>query len=131
VRAHVCAFHHPRHPHPITPHPAAKKAAAAAAAAAAGGGAPAPSGAKQQVIIEVKERGKRRHVTTVTGLDSFGVKLKEAASALGKKFGAGATVSKSPTGIQEIDVQGDVAYDLPDLLLQLYDVPKKAIIMRE
>ena len=33
------------------------------------------------------------------------MKLKEAASALGKKFGAGASVSKSAEGKPEIDVQ--------------------------
>ncbi len=108
-------------------------------AAAGGGGekaAAAPKAAakkaapKQQVIIEVKEKGKRRNVTTISGLDSFGVKLKEAASALGKKFGAGATVGKSPSGIPEIDVQGDVSFDVPEILAQLYDIPEDAFIVK-
>jgi density-regulated protein len=71
------------------------------------------------IMIEVKERG-RRTVTTICGLEAYGIKLKEAASALGKKFGAGASVGKSATGVQEIDVQGDVAFDLPELINKLY-----------
>jgi density-regulated protein len=79
------------------------------------------------VTIEVKERG-RRTVTTVCGLDAYGIKLKEAASALGKKFGAGASVGKSATGVQEIDVQGDVAFDLPELINKLYPEVKEDCI---
>jgi density-regulated protein DRP1 len=115
--------------------------AAGAGDGAGGGGGAAPpppkakkggaGASKQQVIIEVKEKGRRRHVTTISGLDSFGVKLKDAASALGKKFGAGATVGKSPTGIAEVDVQGDVAFDLPEVISALYDIPEDSIIVRE
>jgi density-regulated protein DRP1 len=79
------------------------------------------------ITIEVKERG-RRTVTTICGLEAYGIKLKEAASALGKKFGAGASVGKSATGVQEIDVQGDVAFDLPELINKLYpDVKEECI----
>ena len=98
------------------------------------------------------------------------MKLKEAASALGKKFGAGASVSKSAEGKPEIDVQvsvtavcilalfrcvpsivtwflpaflcllctsfhlaiqGDVVYDLPELLTSLFGIPEEAIICRD
>ena len=79
-----------------------------------------------------KERGKRKHVTTVGGLEAYGIKLKEAASALGKRFGAGASVGKSATGGAEIDVQGDVAADLPELLVKLYpDIKPESIRVKE
>lgn len=84
-----------------------------------------------KVFVEVKEQGKRRKVTTVTGLEAYGVKLKEAASALGKKFGAGASVGKSATGVAQVDVQGDVAYDLPPVLHTLFQVPEEAIDVKE
>lgn len=41
------------------------------------------------------------------GLDSFGVKLGEAAKLFGKKFASGAAVVKSPTEKEQIDIQGD------------------------
>ena len=50
-----------------------------------------------------------------------------AASALGKKFGAGASVGKSPTGVPQIDIQGDVAYDLPEQLAKLYGIAESSL----
>ena len=41
------------------------------------------------------------------GLDSFSVKLSEAAKLFGKKFASGAAVVKSPTEKEQIDIQGD------------------------
>jgi density-regulated protein DRP1 len=71
-------------------------------------------------------------VTTISGLEHFEVKLKEAASVLGKKFGAGASVVKNATGVQEVDVQGsDMIYDLPELLGKLYNIPEDAIIIKD
>ena len=61
----------------------------------------------QQVIIDKNTRNKRKCVTTVFGLDSFGVKLSEAAKLFGKKFASGAAVVKSPTEKEQIDIQGD------------------------
>jgi density-regulated protein DRP1 len=95
-----------------------------------GGGGPKKE-PKQVVYVETKERGRRKHVTVVSGLDGFGVKLKDAASALGKRFGAGASVAKTATGGQEIDVQGDVAYDIPAALAALYNIPEEAVVVRD
>ena len=73
----------------------------------------------------------RKFVTSISGLESFEIKLKEAASALGKKFGSGATVSKTATGGQEIDIQGDLTGELPDMLVSLFGIPEAAIIVRD
>jgi density-regulated protein len=70
-------------------------------------------------------------VTSIGGLEGYGLKLKEVASALGKKFGAGASVVKTPEGKQEVDVQGDLSYDLPEVLSSLYGIPEDAIIVRD
>lgn len=85
-----------------------------------------------RVYVTVSERGHKKHTTKVVGLEAYlpaTMKLKEAASALGKKFGAGATVSKCATNPAnlEIDIQGDVSDDLPDILAALFKVPADAI----
>lgn len=58
-----------------------------------------------QVVIETNTRNKKKMVTTVTGLDLFGVKLAEASKAFGKKFACGCSVTKGPTGAEQIDMQ--------------------------
>ena len=91
---------------------AAAGGAAAAAAAGGGGGGAAPAAkkaaapAKPKVTVQVREEGKRT-TTAICGLDPFCAKLKEAASALAKKVGAGATVRPHPANpnISEVVVQ--------------------------
>jgi density-regulated protein DRP1 len=98
--------------------------------AAKKGGKPKKDATVGRVFVEVKEQGKRRKITAVTGLEAYNVKLKDAASALGKKFGAGGSVGKSATGVAQVDIQGDVAYDLPELLNKLYGVPEALISVK-
>lgn len=72
---------------------------------------------------------RRKYVTTISGLDCYEhLKLKEVASALGKKFGAGASVTKSADGKPEIDVQGDLCYELKELLPTMFGIPEGAIV---
>jgi translation initiation factor 1 (eIF-1/SUI1) len=62
--------------------------------------------AKPQVVLESHTRNKKKCVTTVMGLDSFGVKLSEAAKLFGKKFACGASVTKNAAGMgEQIDMQ--------------------------
>ncbi len=58
-----------------------------------------------QVLIETNTRNKKKMVTTVTGLELFAVKLSDASKAFGKKFACGCSVTKSPTGTDQIDMQ--------------------------
>jgi translation initiation factor 1 (eIF-1/SUI1) len=60
---------------------------------------------KAQIVLESHTRNKKKCVTTVTGLDGFGVKLGDAAKLFGKKFACGASVVKDATGMQQIDMQ--------------------------
>lgn len=60
---------------------------------------------KAQIVLESHTRNRKKCVTTVTGLDSFGVKLADAAKLFGKKFACGASVVKDATGMQQIDMQ--------------------------
>ena len=78
-----------------------------------------------KITIERTSRSKRKFITVVAGLDTFDLKLKEVAKKLGKRFACSASVSKLATGGQSVDIQGDVCYELPDLLLQYFPVIDK------
>lgn len=58
-----------------------------------------------QVVIERATRNKRKCVTTVAGLDLYGVKLADASKKFGKKFACGASVTKDASNKEQIDVQ--------------------------
>ncbi|XP_010242230.1 PREDICTED: translation machinery-associated protein 22-like [Nelumbo nucifera] len=87
---------------------------------------------KQEIIIEKIVRNKRKCVTVVKGLDLFGIKLSDASKKLGKKFATGASVVKGPTEKEQIDVQGDIAYDIMEFITETWpDVPETAIYFIE
>ncbi|KAF4386590.1 hypothetical protein F8388_006545 [Cannabis sativa] len=87
---------------------------------------------KPEVIIEKVTRNKRKCITTVKGLELFGVKLSEASKKLGKKFATGASVVKGPTEKEQVDVQGDIAYDIVEFITDTWpDVPETAIFFIE
>ncbi|KAI5445824.1 hypothetical protein KIW84_013891 [Lathyrus oleraceus] len=87
---------------------------------------------KQEVIIEKVVRNKRKSITTVKGLELFGVKLSDASKKLGKKFATGASVVKGPTEKEQIDVQGDISYDIVEFITDTWpDVPERAIFFIE
>jgi len=96
---------------------AEKKAAKAEAAEAK----QADKLAKSVVTIKRIERNKKKFVTAVVGLETFGLDLKKVAKELGKKFATGSSVTKIPSGGEEIVVQGDVSEDLEEFLLDKYD----------
>ncbi|KAK4337906.1 hypothetical protein RND71_042393 [Anisodus tanguticus] len=87
---------------------------------------------KQEIIIEKVTRNKRKSITTIKGLELFGVKLSDASKKLGKKFATGASLVKGPTEKEQIDVQGDIAYDIVDFITKTWpDVPESAIFFIE
>ncbi|KAK6126797.1 hypothetical protein DH2020_039462 [Rehmannia glutinosa] len=87
---------------------------------------------RQEVIIEKMTRNKRKSITTVKGLELFGVKLNDASKKLGKKFATGASVVKGPTEKEQIDVQGDISYDIVEFITDTWpDVPETAIFFIE
>jgi density-regulated protein DRP1 len=69
-----------------------------------------------QVTIKRIERNKRKHVTAIHGLEAFSIDLKKAAKQFASKFATGASVTKNAQGQDEIVVQGDVAYEVVDML---------------
>jgi density-regulated protein DRP1 len=106
---------------------ASKKASKAAAAASRESARLASS----TVTIKLVERSKRKHVTVIGGLEAFigpdGVK--KAAKELGKKFAAGASVTKNATGGDEVVVQGDVAGEVEEWIEERYEgvVPEGSV----
>ncbi len=56
-------------------------------------------------MIETNTRNKKKMTTTVMGLEMFGIKLAEASKMCGKKFACGCSVTKGPTGAEQIDMQ--------------------------
>lgn len=75
---------------------------------------------QKEVVLERNVRNKKKCVTTVKGLDLFGVKLSDAAKKFGKKFACGASVVKDATGKEEIDVQGDFSRELAAFIMKTY-----------
>ncbi|KAK8660632.1 hypothetical protein V6N13_051554 [Hibiscus sabdariffa] len=87
---------------------------------------------KKEVIIEKVVRNKRKCITTVKGLELFGVKLSDASKKLGKKFATGASVVKGPTDKEQIDVQGDISYDIVEFITETWpDVLETSIFFIE
>ncbi|KAK6130078.1 hypothetical protein DH2020_036205 [Rehmannia glutinosa] len=87
---------------------------------------------KPEVIIEKMTRNKRKCITTVKGLEFCGVKLNDASKKLGKKFATGASVVKGPTEKEQIDVQGDIAYDIVEFITDTWpDVLETSIFFIE
>jgi density-regulated protein DRP1 len=61
-------------------------------------------------------------------LENFGLELKKVAKDFGKKYATGSSVTKVPGGGEEITVQGDVAYDIEEFLMDTYkDIPEDNI----
>lgn len=84
-----------------------------------GGKAQGPKAKKQpERKLEVfrSNRGKKKFITMVVGMGTFGVNLKEASKLFSKKFAC----SSSVTGTDEIVVQGDVKDELIDYIAEKF-----------
>jgi len=78
--------------------------------------------AEPKIVLQLVNRGGRKHVTVITGLESFGIDLKKAAKTLANKFACGSSVSKTPAGGQEIVIQGDFCDDLMEFIPETWDM---------
>ncbi len=136
---------------------AAKEAQKKAAKAEAAEQKHADKLANSIVTVKRIERNKRKFVTAVSGLEAFGLDLKkvrdrqtgpkkmvipetsrtqnaddprpkQVAKEFGKKFATGSSVTKTPSGGEEIVVQGDVSDEIEEFLLEKYkDIPEDNI----
>lgn len=110
---------------------AAKDAAKKEAKAALAETRDAERKASAKVLIKRVERNKRKYITVLSGLEVYDLDNKKLAKELGKKFATGSSVTKSPTGSEEITVQGDVSDELSCLLADVYGVPEENIELIE
>ena len=74
--------------------------------------------ANSRVVIRRVERTKRKMTTSIQGLEAFSIDLKKASKLFANKFATGASVSKNAAGDDEIVIQGDVAYEVEEMLLK-------------
>jgi len=68
--------------------------------------------AEKKIILSIAPRGKKKAVTVVQGMRTFGIDLKVASKFFSSKFAC----SSSVTGDDEIVIQGDVKDELFDVL---------------
>jgi density-regulated protein DRP1 len=89
--------------------------------------------ATSKITIKRIERNKRKHVTSLSGLEAFGLDIKKVAKELGKKFATGSSVTKLPGGVgEEITVQGDLSEDILEWLCEKYEqVPEDNVELVE
>ena len=90
-------------------------------------GTPSAPIGKQEIVLTRVSRTKRKFTTNVAGTDAFGLKLKDMSKAFGKKFACGCSTVKKADGTKEIVVQGDVVFELGELLTTVYSIPEEKI----
>ncbi|KAI9144484.1 translation initiation factor SUI1 [Paraphysoderma sedebokerense] len=87
---------------------------------------------KTKVIIKSEQRKGRKMVTVISGLDAFEPDLKKATKLFSQKFATGSSITKSPTGTDDIVIQGDVTDGVYELILSDFkSVPEDNIVMRD
>ncbi|KAG5502770.1 hypothetical protein JKF63_04537 [Porcisia hertigi] len=85
------------------------------------------------VVLEVEKRTGRRMITSVFGMDLFGFNLKDTARDWRKRFSCGAGVRAAEEGSHQdcIDIQGNVADQLAEMLITKYNIPKGSVYMMQ
>jgi density-regulated protein DRP1 len=84
-----------------------------------------------KVIISLQSRGKNKSMTNVSGLELHGLELKKMSKGLGKKFASGASVTKNAEGKEELQIQGDLRFEIEEWLVDEFDIPEKLIVVEE
>lgn len=88
---------------------------------------------EREIVISLATRQRKKAITSVEGLDLFGVKLSDAAKVFGKKFACGSSVVTNPSLREQIDIQGDVQDPIPELILKNYGkshgIEKSSIVL--
>ncbi|KAG1691209.1 Density-regulated [Nymphon striatum] len=69
---------------------------------------------EKRICLTTAPRGKKKFVTIVSGLSTYDIDLKKASKYFANKFSCGSSV----TGDDEIVIQGDVKYDLFDIITE-------------
>jgi len=71
-----------------------------------------------EIVIELNNRNKKKHITTVRGLERFEVDMTAAAKLFGKRFACGSALKKGQNGQpDQIEIQGSYRDELPAVLV--------------
>lgn len=103
-----------------------------------GGAKPSPSDKTRRegspkVTVKRLARTSRKAVTSVGGLDGFGVKVEEAAKSLKKRFACGVCIVRGAAGgLDTIDLQGDFGEEVVDAILaDFMTVTRESVVVLE
>merc|ERR1712039_127540 len=85
--------------------------------------------ASPHVTIKKLTRGGRKCVTSVSGLEGFGIKLDDVAKKFKKKFSCGCAVVKGDPGQPDcVDIQGDFEEEVIDCIVaEFKSVPREKV----
>eukprot|EP01029_Cantina_marsupialis_P028382 TRINITY_DN776087_c0_g1_i1.p1 TRINITY_DN776087_c0_g1~~TRINITY_DN776087_c0_g1_i1.p1 ORF type:complete len:196 (+),score=60.65 TRINITY_DN776087_c0_g1_i1:29-589(+) len=86
-----------------------------------------------KVVLAKGARKGNKTITQITGIDSFGLKLKQVAKLCKKKFASSCSVQPNKTNPkhQDVVIQGDWLYDLPKFLFKEFEIPKESMYIFE
>lgn len=89
--------------------------------------------ASPHITIKKLSRGGRKCVTSVTGLEGFGVKMDALAKVFKKKFSCGVAVVKGDPGQSDsVDIQGDFEVEVIEAIQAEYkDIPRSKFTIAE
>jgi density-regulated protein len=92
----------------------------------------AAEAAASKVVLKRIERGKRKYVTAIANLGAFTAEESKAvAKKIAQRFATGASVSRTVEGKEEVVVQGDLAEEIEEFLVEKYKIPEERIVIRE
>lgn len=102
-----------------------RKRRGAAAKPGSGGDAPVI-----RVVVQKVAQKKKRNLTVIFGLETAGLKLKDASKAFSRRFAGSSSVKKTLDGKgEEIIIQGDHVYDVAEMIVDKFHVPDSAVFI--
>jgi density-regulated protein DRP1 len=90
-----------------------------------------PAKTHGKVTIKKTARNKRKCITSVYGLDLFGVDLKKTAKTFAGKFACGSSVAQNAQGHDEIVIQGDVSQQVSEIIQSTFNISASNIVILE
>lgn len=82
---------------------------------------------KVHIVIQKVAIKRKKFSTIIKGMDDVpGIKLKDVAKTLSKKFAGSASVQKGETSIQ---LQGNFVYEAAELIVDQFDVPEECVFL--
>eukprot|EP00835_Amoeboradix_gromovi_P000065 NODE_1_length_95616_cov_0.657642.p65 type:complete len:152 gc:universal NODE_1_length_95616_cov_0.657642:85685-85230(-) len=64
-----------------------------------------------QIVVTITSRSKKKHITSIAGLEAHEIDMKAFAKTLAKQFACSTSANSN-----EIVVQGDLTYEIEDIL---------------